>query len=206
MKKLIAVLIIMSIMLCACGQQEKTPSKPTQEPTKEVTQEPTQEPTQEVTLEPTQEPTKEPTLTQELTQVPTENESTTIICEWCEELPADHIYQGHCFCTECYTGVLRNEAEVTNYNAILEAAAVASTDIDVITDLTSMGKAQIIINADGISFKNASASLLIALQSVLPDIMDIRIYQDCEIDMEVSNGGVLVTKAIPPLYWLDYIG
>lgn len=186
MKKVITILIIICIMLCGCSKSEPQ-TTPTTAPTSEPTKEPTQAPT-----------------------VPTEksNESgLTIICEFCNESPAEYVYKDHALCYEDYMLALRNETDIQNYNAIIESANIAGTYEDVITELASMGPAQIYIDQSGVQLKNSGANLLIALESCIPDLMDITIAQKCEIQVEfVAGVGVKVTKTKPPIYWIDAIG
>lgn len=182
MKKLFLLLMIMCLVLCGCSKEETQPT-----------------PTSVPTLEPTQAPTEAPA------EKP--DSSLKIICEFCNEEPAEYVYKDHCLCFDDYMLALNNETDIQNYNALVEAANIAGTNEDVIMDLASMGPAQIIVNKDGVQLKNSGASLLIALESCLPDLKDMTIKQDCEIQVEFKSGmGIFVTKTKPPIYWEDAIG
>ena len=91
MKRIVAILLVASLLISLVGgsvvlAQEPT-AEPTEEPTAEPTQEPTAEPTEEPTAEPTQEPIAEPT--EEPTAEPTEEPTAEPTAEPTEEPTAE---------------------------------------------------------------------------------------------------------------------
>ena len=199
MKKVITIVMIICIMLCGCSKSEPQ-TTPTTAPTSEPTKEPTQAPTETPTTAPTETPTETPA---EPTQEPSDAE---LICELCMEKPAEYIYKDHLLCYDCYFIALKNETDVENYKALVECCNIAATYEDVIKELSSMGTARIFIGADGVSFENAGANLVLRMQGVLPDLLTMTTAQDCEVQMGLGEYGISVTMTTKPIKWQDVVG
>ena len=95
---LIGVVLVVALVLAACGGEDPTPTpepeiaqeEPTPEPTEEPTEEPTPEPTEEPMEEPTEEPMEEPT--EEPTEEPMEEQAGDA-CQTTHEGETITIYQ-----------------------------------------------------------------------------------------------------------------
>lgn len=194
MKKMIILIMIICIMLCGCSNNEPQPIDTTNVPTDTITTTPTESTT---------------TVESETDQTSNKSESECQICgektlcnvyskdKWNNDLGM-YIKKTYYLCDDCYLKVLKNETVCDNYNAIVEAANVACTNENVISEISKFGKTQIIINSDGVSLKNGGENLLKALQSAIPDLLNITTPEEYEIEIDCSNGWCNVKKIKSP--------
>ncbi len=99
--RLLTLIAILALVLCACGSKEDKPAptsapKTTEAPTAEVTKTPTAEPTAEITAEPTVEPTQD--ITAEVTETPTEEPTPEVqtVDTWTLERYKERMYADYC--------------------------------------------------------------------------------------------------------------
>ena len=174
MKKLTIITMILCLILCGCSNNREKTVTPTPEPT--TVAEPTKAPTEAPTAEPTDAPTAEPT------------EDPTPTPDALEELEKEITDE---------VELSRAKTDKETYIALNNCIMVALTDDDVIPYLNDL-HAEVIINQEGVTFKNAPDVLIAKVYDMMKNAGDINgfvTYKEYSLNID----GLTVTRTNPPV-------
>lgn len=180
MKKVITILIIMCITLCACSKEEsKTSDIPNE---------------------------SEP----QITEVAEEKiiNTTCSVCGRitdCKEYVKrtlnfdimDYLEKAYYLCDNCYDKVLANEKECDNYNSLVSAANISLTYEEVMDYQKSNGDGLITIDPKGISYENICDQMKKTLKDCLGDDFETQITTSRIYTIKITDWGGVVREKNP---------
>jgi len=180
MKKVITILIIMCITLCACSKEEPKVSDTPNE--------------------------SEP----QITEVPEEKiiNTTCSVCGRitdCKEYIKttynldlnDYLEKAFYLCDNCYDKVLVNEKECYNYSSILSAAQISMTYEDVMNYHKENGDGFITISPKGVSYENICDQMKKTLKDCLGDDFETQMTTSRINTIKITEWGGIVQKYKP---------
>jgi hypothetical protein len=185
MKKIIAILIIMCLMLCGCSKAEpQTVTAPTSEPTKE----------------PTQAPTEPPTPTESITETPANAEQSSELqyaCELCGSTKDLYVCEtdkrSYILCDGCYLDVIRSDTDCKDFQNVFEVIELSFADAEVYEENKSLGTAYIKVTESGLSYENVGEKLQEKIAYYI-ELVGIKTYPRQECLISITDGRLTAEK------------